>query len=298
MSSGSPPPEPDAALGTLSRVLGGHGRVVVAYSGGVDSALLARVAHDVLGPRAALAVTAVSPSLAAGERAAARVLAEREGLNWCEVTTHELDDPAYRRNDTDRCFWCKTALMDALEPLARARDAVVALGVNVDDLGRHRPGQQAAAARGAVFPLAEAGLTKSDVRRLAARLNLPVADKPASPCLASRLPYGTEVSLGRLRQVERAEAALAALGLRELRVRHHGELARVEVPPASLVEVAARAAAVADAVRSVGYRWATLDLDGLRSGGFDVAAGVDAGAGLRTSPPSPALPGTGRAPAR
>ncbi|HEY1116977.1 MAG TPA: hypothetical protein VGE43_04690, partial [Acidimicrobiales bacterium] len=176
---------------------------------------------------------------------------------------------AYQRNDVDRCFWCKDALMDAVEPIVAAAGATVALGVNLDDLDDHRPGQEAARARGAVFPLVEAGFTKEDVRVVSRELGLRTWDKPAAPCLASRLPYGVPVTLGRLRSVERAEAALRAMGFAELRVRHHDELARIEVPVDRLAEVVAARDAVVEAVRAAGYRWVALDLAGLRSGNLN-----------------------------
>ncbi len=248
------------------------GATVVAFSGGADSALLAWAAHDVLGERA-LAVTAVSPSLPGDERDACRDLAEQWGMAWQEVATHELDDARYTRNDADRCFWCKDALLTALGPLATERGATVCLGVQLDDLGDHRPGQDAAAGRGAAFPLVDAGFTKDRVREVSRDLGLVTWDKPAAACLASRLPYGTAVTLGRLASVERAEAALRALGFTDLRVRHHGEVARIEVPELDLDAVVAKREAVVEAVTSAGYRWATLDLAGLRSGGFNQALG-------------------------
>ena len=244
-------------------------RVAVAFSGGADSSFLAWVAHDTLGPERATAVTAVSPSLAALERDECRALAGEWGLAWREVATAEMENAAYRRNDTDRCFWCKDALMDAVEPIVRATDATVALGVNLDDLDDHRPGQQAAAARGAVFPLVEAGFTKDDVRSVSRSLGLRTWDKPAAPCLASRLPYGIPVTLGRLRSVEVAEAALRAMGFDVLRVRHHGDLARVEVPVDRLTDLVERREDIVAAVRDAGYRWVTLDLAGLRSGNLN-----------------------------
>ena len=174
----------------------------------------------------------------------------------------------HRANDTDRCFWCKDALMDAVRPLLGG-SATVALGVNLDDLDDHRPGQEAARRRGAVFPLVDAGFTKDDVRRVSRDLGLRTWDKPAAPCLASRLPYGVPVSLGRLRSVEQAEAALHALGFPELRVRHHDELARIEVPADRIAGVAERRDEVVAAVAAAGYRWVTLDLAGLRSGNLN-----------------------------
>ncbi len=245
------------------------GEVVVAFSGGADSALLAWVAHDTLGPARATAVTAVSPSLAGLEHDDCRALAADWGLTWREVETDEMTNAAYQRNDVDRCFWCKDALMDAVEPIVAAAGATVALGVNLDDLDDHRPGQEAARARGAVFPLVEAGFTKEDVRVVSRELGLRTWDKPAAPCLASRLPYGVPVTLGRLRSVERAEAALRAMGFAELRVRHHDELARIEVPVDRLPDVVAARDTVVDSVRAAGYRWVALDLAGLRSGNLN-----------------------------
>jgi uncharacterized protein len=245
------------------------GSVVVAFSGGADSAFLAWVAHDTLGPERAVAVTAVSPSLPADELAECRALAESWGMAWEQIETDELDDPRYARNDGDRCFWCKDALMAAAGPVAEQRGATVVLGVNVDDLGDHRPGQRAAAERGAAFPLVDAGFTKADVRAWSRELGLSTWDKPAAACLASRLPYGTPVTLGRLSTVERAEAGLRALGFGELRVRHHGDVARIEVPERDLPAVVAQRTDVLAAVKAAGYRWVALDLDGLRSGGFN-----------------------------
>ncbi|MFP5577635.1 MAG: ATP-dependent sacrificial sulfur transferase LarE [Acidimicrobiia bacterium] len=256
-------------LAALRAHLAELGEVVVAFSGGADSALLAWVAHDTLGPERATAVTAVSPSLAGLEHDDCRALAGEWGLTWREVETDEMTNAAYQRNDVDRCFWCKDALMDAVEPIVATAGAAVALGVNLDDLDDHRPGQEAARARGAVFPLVEAGFTKDDVRVVSRELGLRTWDKPAAPCLASRLPYGVPVTLGRLRSVERAEAALRAMGFAELRVRHHDELARIEVPVDRLAEVVAARDAVVEAVRAAGYRWVALDLAGLRSGNLN-----------------------------
>jgi uncharacterized protein len=244
-------------------------RVAVAFSGGADSAFLAWVAHDTLGPERALAVTAVSPSLAAEEADDCAALASEWGLRWSPVPTAELDRPDYVANGTDRCFHCKAELMDVMVPLAEAEGATVVLGVNVDDLGDHRPGQQAAGERGAVFPLVDAGFTKAAVRETSRRLGLRTWDKPAAACLASRIPYGTPVTLSTLDGVGRAEAALHRLGFRQVRVRHHGEVARVELELDDLAEAVARRDEVVAAVKAAGYRWVAVDLEGFRSGNLN-----------------------------
>lgn len=278
---------PEELLERLRRTLARHERVVVAFSGGADSSFLAWVAHDTLGPRRARAVTAVSPSLAGDELADCSALAGEWGLEWSCVETDEMVRAAYRANDGDRCYHCKSALLDALEPVVGAAgEAAVALGVNLDDLDDHRPGQVAARERGAVFPLVEAGFTKDDVRAWSRRLGLRTWDKPAAACLASRVPYGTEVTVGVLTRVDRAEAALRLLGFRALRVRHYGDVARLEVPVADLERVVALREAVVGAVRAAGYRYVTLDLEGLRSGNLNAALRVT---GL-TTPGSPAHP--------
>ena len=263
----------DAALDALRERLLELGRVVVAFSGGADSALLAHVAHTSLGPDRCLVVTAVSPSLAGAERDDCAALAAEWGLRWVEVETSEMEDAAYRLNDGDRCFHCKSALMDVVGPLAEAEGAgaTVVLGVNLDDLGDHRPGQRAAAEAGAAFPFVDAGFTKAMVREASRSLGLRTWDKPAAACLASRVPYGTTVSVSVLSRVERAEGALRALGLRELRVRHYDDTARLEVPLADLAAVLERRAEVVAAVRGAGYRYVTLDLEGLRSGNLNQA---------------------------
>ena len=246
--------------------------VVVAFSGGVDSAFLAFVAHETLGSSAARAITAVSPSLAGEEQLDCERLASEWGLAWSVVETDEMANAAYVVNDGQRCYHCKAALMEAVAPIAAAANgATVVLGVNVDDLGDHRPGQHAAAERGARFPLVDAGFTKADVRAWSRELGLSTWDKPAAACLASRLPYGTSVTLGRLSQVERAESALHALGFRNLRVRHYNDTARIEVPVDALSLVVLRRTAVIDAVKAAGYHYVTLDLEGFRSGNLNQA---------------------------
>lgn len=264
--------ETDHALARLRAELRALGSVVVAFSGGADSAFLARVARDELGDDA-LAVTAVSPSLAGRERDDCAALADEWSLSWMEVETAELDDEDYVRNDGDRCARCKTALMDVLEPLAADRSAVVVLGVNLDDLGDHRPGQRAAADRGAVFPLVDSGFTKAMVREASRRLGLRTWDKPAAACLSSRVPYGTSVTVGVLGRIDRAEAALVALGFHELRVRHYGDTARLEVPIDDLTRVLEHRDEVVQAVRAAGYGYVTVDLEGLRSGNLNDALG-------------------------
>jgi pyridinium-3,5-biscarboxylic acid mononucleotide sulfurtransferase len=259
-------PAVDAKLARLGGELRRLGRVVVAFSGGADSALLASVATRTLGAEAALAVTAVSPSLAGDELDDCRRLSAEWGMRWQPLDTDELERAAYRVNDLDRCYHCKSALMDALAPIAEAERATVVLGVNTDDLSDHRPGQRAALEAGAAFPLVGAGFSKQDVRDASQRLGLRTWDKPAAACLASRIPNGTTVSVELLSTVERAEAQVRALGFRQLRVRHHGETARIEVDASELMLAVTRRAEIVDALHALGYRYVTLDLEGFRSG--------------------------------
>lgn len=278
---GAPAPSPDPSLApspgsldALRRRLGDLDRVVVAFSGGVDSALLTWVAHETLGAGRVLAATAVSPSLAPSELDSARRWALGRGVRWAAVETDEARRPEYVANGRDRCFHCKSALMDALGPLAVAESATVVLGVNLDDLGEHRPGQRAAAEAGAVFPLVDAGFTKAHVRDTARRLGLEVWDKPAAACLASRLPYGTPVTVTTLRRVADAEDGLRSLGFAQVRVRHYGDLARIEIDPADLAAAVEARQGIVATVKGAGYRYVTLDLEGFRSGNLNDALGV------------------------
>jgi pyridinium-3,5-biscarboxylic acid mononucleotide sulfurtransferase len=252
----------------LDRILSNLGSVVVAYSGGVDSAYLSARAHDVLGGRA-LAVTAVSPSLSSRELAGARELAASLSWNHSIVETNEVHREEYARNSPDRCYWCKTELFDVLEPIAAERDATIVVGTNTDDLGDIRPGLRAARERGAQAPMVEAGLTKNEIRVLSERIGLPTADKPSSPCLASRFAYGLRVTEEGLRRIERAEEAVRDLGFEVFRVRDHGELARIEVPAEDIERAAALKDSLTHALVELGWRYVTLDLAGFRSGSMN-----------------------------
>jgi uncharacterized protein len=250
------------------------GSAVVAFSGGVDSSVVAAVAARALGPRA-LAVTAVSPSVAEGELEGARRVAAAIGIAHETIATDELAREGYRRNGPDRCYFCKTELYESLSALAARRGYSTLLsGANADDAGDWRPGLRAAAEHGVRHPLLEAAAGKEAVRALARALRLPSADKPATPCLASRIPYGTAVQPETLAQIDRAERAVRALGFPVLRVRHHGILGRVEVAAADLDRALAREPEVTAAVRSAGYRHATIDREPFRSGRLNAALRV------------------------
>lgn len=264
----------------LSAWLAAQGRVAIGYSGGVDSAYLAVVARRTLGADAVLAIIGRSESYPAEQWAAARRVAEQFDVPVLELRTEELADPRYAANPSNRCYFCKTELWGRLVPVARARGfTTVADGTNADDLGDHRPGAQAAREHAVVSPLADLGFTKEEIRRRSRALALPTWQQPSSPCLSSRLPYGTPVTAERLRQVERAEEALRTLGIvGDLRVRHHDDLARVELGPAELAHWLApdAAAQLAEAVRDAGFARVAVDLRGFRSGSLNVLHGVSA----------------------
>ena len=262
--------EPTEHWPALLDEIEGLGRVVVAYSGGVDSTLLAKVAHDLLGENA-LAVLAVSPSLAADERAEAPRLAELIGIRYLEIETGEADDPRYSANSGDRCYWCKSHLFEGLEDLRRAApelapDSIFTYGATADDLGDHRPGMRAAAEAGVAAPLVDAGLGKDEIREASRRLGLPTWDKPALACLASRVAYGTTVTPQRLARVDSAERAVRKLGFRQVRVRDLGERARVEVDPAELSKALGLEEEIVRVVRHSGFTRVLLDPEGYRSG--------------------------------
>jgi len=263
------PAELAARRARLGEVLRRHHRLLVAYSGGVDSAYLLHAALEELGTERVLAVTGVSESLARRELEEASALAARLGAPHRRIETRELDDPRYAANPANRCYFCKSELFDRLRALAveEGYDAI-ADGTNLDDTRDVRPGRQAGRERGVTSPLVEAGLTKADIRELSRCAGLPTWDKPAMPCLSSRIPFGMPVDNAKLRQIEAAEEALGACGIRGGRVRHHGTLARVELPPEELhrlagVEFRER---LEGAIRQTGFAYVTVDLRGYRQG--------------------------------
>jgi uncharacterized protein len=261
--------------------LAARGSVLVGYSGGVDSAYLAACAVEALGASRVLAVIGRSASLPEAQWTAARQTAERIGVPVEEIDTDELADPRYASNPSNRCYFCKTELWSRLAPVARERGlAVVVDGTNASDLGGHRPGAAAAREHGVASPLAEVGLTKNEIRALSRARGLPTWAQPSAPCLASRIPSGTAVTPQRLRAVEGAEAAIRALGVTgDLRVRHHGPLARIELPPDEVDAWLApeTLGALTRAVRTAGFTRVAVDASGFRSGALNVLAGIRAG---------------------
>ena len=265
-------PELVARRDLLLEILRGYGRLAVAYSGGVDSAVVAKAAQVALGD-ATIAVTAVSESLAQGELEEASELARRIGIAHRVIRTEEFADPNYLRNNSDRCYFCKSELYGRLEGLKDALGVdTIASGANMDDQGDHRPGMKAAAEHGVRHPLQEAGLTKDHVRELAKAWGLPTWDKPATPCLSSRIAYGEDVTPEKVRMIDAAEGWLRRQGLRLLRVRYHkGDLARIEVPVEELTRLADPEVrkALIPAFRELGFKFVTLDLEGFRSGSLN-----------------------------
>ncbi len=266
----------------LEGIIGEMGTVVVAYSGGVDSALVAMVGHRVLGSRCS-AVTAVSPSLPARSLDEAILLARHHGWDHRLVDTSEVTRGRYVANEPDRCYWCKTELFERLEPYAIDMDAVLCSGANADDGDDYRPGARASREHSVRAPLAEAGLTKQRVREISGAYGLEGGNRPASPCLSSRIAYGVQVTPVRLRRIEAAEELLRAMGFAEFRVRDHGEVARIEVSGTEDMEAVLTArGGIERSLKGLGWTWVTLDLAGFRSGSMNAVLGIPRiGAGSR-----------------
>jgi len=260
----------DARLDRARAIVRNLGSVLVAYSGGVDSTLLLRLAMDELGATRAAAVLASSPAYPEEEQQEARSLARQLGARLLEVDTHEVELDAYRRNLPDRCFHCKEELFETLEPVRQQLGlAHLAYGATADDAGDHRPGHASAVRRGVRFPLLDAGMTKAEIRAAARTLGLPNWNKPSFACLSSRVPHGTEVTQDTLRRIGAAEAALRALGFRQVRVRHHGDVARVEVEMGEMERALALRERVVAGVRAAGYAFVALDLEGYTTGSLN-----------------------------
>jgi pyridinium-3,5-biscarboxylic acid mononucleotide sulfurtransferase len=242
--------------------------VLVAYSGGVDSTLLAAAGFKALGANC-LAVTAVSPSLARRELKSARDLARSRDWSHRIVRTHELQRDDYVRNSPDRCYWCKVELFEVLAPIASENGSQIVVGTNLDDLDDYRPGHKAAAENGVRAPMVEVGLSKMEIRSLSESMGLPTSDKPAAPCLSSRIAYGIPVTPQRLRRIDKAEEFILSLGFRDVRVRDHGDSARVEVPSDEVSRAAQLGDQIAGALTAIGFKKVSLDSRGLRSGSMN-----------------------------
>jgi uncharacterized protein len=257
---------------SLQKILRDLGQVVVAFSGGVDSTFLLKTAVDTLGADNVLACTSIGPAEPGHQGDRAGAMARNLGVELVTVEAGEMEDPQFTANNPDRCFHCKSSLCHRLLDVAQQRGFEnVVFGTNHDDLDDFRPGNRAIKAFGIRSPLAEAGLTKDDIRQLSRQAGLPTADQPASPCLASRIPYGLEVTEQRLRQIDQAETFLRSLGFVEFRVRHHDSMARIEVPPKELARITAEPvrSKVVEQLKSLGFQFVTLDLQGFRSGSLN-----------------------------
>lgn len=275
-----PLPEPAALAGELINRVATHlpatGRLGIAYSGGVDSATLLAIAHHILGPERVLAIMAVSPSLASREKALALDTAEFIGAQVVQIQTNEQAVEGYRDNDVDRCYFCKNEMFERIDEsvVDKHNLAAVAYGENADDSQRiDRPGARAATEHGVLRPLSEAGLSKADVRAVARAFQLPVADKPAAPCLASRIPHGHEVTEAKLKQIEAVELALYQLGFSDSRVRHHGDIARIEllIPEMSRATAPEVAREIEASATRAGFKYAVVDLRGIQSGAMTLS---------------------------
>lgn len=259
----------DTKMERLRAILRELAPIAVAYSGGVDSSLLAVLAHQELGDRA-LAITAVSPSLARADLKEARLIADAFGFRHELVQTNEFDDVSYLENSPQRCYWCKREILRALGERVKAGGGGTLIdGSNLDDLGDHRPGRQAAAEYGLCSPFVEAGIGKTDVRAFARALGLPNWDKPAAACLSSRIPFGTPIDAGLLERIQKGEEYLHELGIRQARLRHHGDIARLEVSPADFTAVLAQSEGILKRLQALGYTFVALDLAGYQTGSLN-----------------------------